>query len=76
MSRSLAVLHQLCTRGLHLNLHMRDKYTNLTDTQLDTYTEKLHNNHNNAGNEVSHYCTGLYCTVYATCYSTSEAFVM
>jgi len=46
---------------------MRDKYTNLTDTQLDTYTKELHNNHNNAGNEVSHYCTGLYCTVYATC---------
>jgi len=38
------------------NLHIRDKYTNLTDTQLDTYTEELHNSHNNAGNEVSLYC--------------------
>jgi len=39
------------------NLHMRSKFSQITDTQLDQYAQELHKKHNNAGSEVScHIC--------------------
>jgi len=35
------------------NLHMRHKYSQLTDAELDASTTELHQQHSNAGSEVN-----------------------
>jgi len=55
MSRQLGCSALVVYKGLASeNLRMRDKYSQLTDMELDSCTNELRQNHNNAGNEVSH----------------------